>query len=63
MRIYDYDGLLLLAGAVFKLAWRDARRGREDAQQWLDCVLPQWRELEAKRNQQRDKRWTSRGDA
>ena len=43
--IYDFDGLISLLCAVFNLAHKDAKQGREDALQWLDCVVPTWREV------------------
>ena len=35
--------------AVYKQALREARRGDEKAIDWLDCVRPDWRELETLR--------------
>lgn len=37
----------LIAG-VYRQALQDARRGKRDAIDWLDCVAPDWREYLAK---------------
>lgn len=43
MERYDYDGIMRLVGAVFELAVRDAKRGKEPALHWLESTFPDWR--------------------
>ena len=45
MEVYDFEGLCSLWAAVFKRAYRDAKRGSEEAANYLDYVVPEWREV------------------
>ena len=46
---YEYDRLLAVIGAAFDLAYRDARRGQDDAVDFLDDLVPEWRRIERAR--------------
>ncbi len=43
---YDFSGLCKLYGAMFNLAYRDARQGCEEAINFLDYVVPEWRDAQ-----------------
>ncbi len=40
---YEFDRLLAVIGAAFDLAYRDAHSGHEDAVDFLDDLVPEWR--------------------
>jgi hypothetical protein len=46
---YDFSGLCKLYGAMFNLAYRDARQGCEEAINFLDYVVPEWRDVARRR--------------
>lgn len=53
-RIYDIDGICNLLAAVFHQAHREARQGREDAINFLDCLAPDRRKsptVDSKQNE------------
>ena len=47
---YEYEGLMRLVGAVFELAVRDAKRGKEPALHWLEITFPDWRRYSDRAN-------------
>lgn len=51
MQRYDFTGLCKLYSAMFGLAYRDARRGSEEAINFLDYVVPEWRYVARRANE------------